>query len=84
MKSESDNFFSILSTISDDGTKIGVCVRESNISFGGAIRKRYQCNQCEKEFNKQGLLKKHIKSEHGPRKSEVGEVWEYGEKGGMS
>ena len=34
------------------------------------------------EFNKQGLLKKHIKSEHGSRKSEVKEVREYVETGG--
>ena len=74
MKSRRDHFFSVLAKISDDENKIVICAGESNISFGGAIKKRYSCNQCEIEFNKQGLLKKYIKSEHGPRKTEVGEV----------
>jgi hypothetical protein len=30
----------------------------------GAIRKRYTCNQCDKEFSKQGDFKRHHKSEH--------------------
>ena len=40
----------------------------------GCIRKRYTCNQCDKEFSKQGDLKKHHKSEHKLRGKKIGQV----------
>ena len=40
----------------------------------GCIRKRYPCKQCDKEFTKQGRLKKHLKTEHRAKREENGEV----------
>ena len=52
-------------------------------SYNGTIPKKYICDQCAKDFCRQGGLKKHIKFEHPVRRQEIGEVYQYGEKGGM-
>ena len=43
-------------------------------SIGGCIAKRYNCNNCESKFSRQGDLKRHFKSEHKLREEKIGEV----------
>ena len=60
VRSKCDELFSKLGNlfVSTDGAK-----KRETFGFG-ARRKMYSCNQCDKEFTKQGHLKKHKKNEH--------------------
>ena len=80
IKSRSEEFFLRINSLNEG---IGICTK-SEIGDHGAIRKRYTCNQCDKDCSKQGDLKRHCKSEHRLTEEEIGEVREHSEKGRMS
>ena len=74
VKVKSDEFYLNLKNISNKATKCQeIRVVDSikvDSTSNGAIRKKYLCNECDKEFSKQGQLKKHVKSEHKKTKQE--------------
>ena len=74
VKVKSDQLYSNLKNISNKSTRCHeISVMNSiqvETTSNGAIRKKYLCNKCDKEFSKQGQMKKHIKSEHKETKQE--------------
>ena len=71
-QSKSEKILSKLENISED-LNFNFSYQKESFQFG-AIRKRYSCNKCAKEFNKQGDLKKHKKKEHRSKGEKIGEV----------
>ena len=68
VRSKSDAIFSNLRNIS---TNVNFSDQETNYNFG-AIRKKYSCNRCDREFQKQGDPKKHKRREHKERERKGG------------
>ena len=64
-------------------TELNISNNVANVHLG-AIMKLYSCNLCDRNFYKQGDMKKHKKAEHKSRERKMGEVSDYRQKGGMS
>jgi transposase-like protein len=69
-KSKIEEFFLKIKSLNEDMDNCTI----SESGHHGAIRKRYTCNQCDKDFSKQGDLKRHHKREYKLREEKIGEV----------